>query len=209
MKRLTLGLAALLALAPALASAAVTVKGSDTMVILAQRWAEEYMKKNAGKKVQVTGGGSGTGIAALINGTTEIANASRAIKPDEAARVRFHLMVGAIANRRQHRPIRGRNLRQVLYVAAHFYEVGLDRNPARFLRMTGDGNLHPSGKNITGQSRLRLALHEHGNRVECSVGAAPDENVAFHCPDNHILWSLRRSWSRRWCGCKRRGDNGR
>lgn len=88
MKRLSLALAALLALAPALASAAVTVKGSDTMVILAQRWAEEYMKKQAGKKVQVTGGGSGTGIAALINGTTEIANSSRPMKGDEKSKVR-------------------------------------------------------------------------------------------------------------------------
>jgi phosphate transport system substrate-binding protein len=89
MKRSLLLLAAALAAAPALARAGtVTVKGSDTMVILAQRWAEDYMKKNPGKKVQVTGGGSGTGIAALINGTTEIANASRSIKPDEAAKVR-------------------------------------------------------------------------------------------------------------------------
>lgn len=88
MKRFVLALAALLALAPALASAAVTVKGSDTMVILAQRWAEEYMKKNAGKKVQVTGGGSGTGISALINGTTDIADASRPMKDDEKAKVR-------------------------------------------------------------------------------------------------------------------------
>src|SRR5512134_41345 len=83
---LTLPLLALLA-APALASAAVTVKGSDTMVILAQRWAEEYMKKSPGKSVQVTGGGSGTGIAALINGTTDIANASRAMKKDEKQKV--------------------------------------------------------------------------------------------------------------------------
>jgi phosphate transport system substrate-binding protein len=83
---LTLPILALLA-APALASAAVTVKGSDTMVILAQRWAEEYMKKNPGKSVQVTGGGSGTGIAALINGTTDIANASRAMKKDEKQKV--------------------------------------------------------------------------------------------------------------------------
>lgn len=66
----------------------VTVKGSDTMVILAQRWAENYMKANAGKRVQVTGGGSGIGIAALINGTTEIANASRAMKDAEKAKVR-------------------------------------------------------------------------------------------------------------------------
>jgi phosphate transport system substrate-binding protein len=90
MKRILFALAALAALAsPALAAAGtVTVKGSDTMVILAQRWAEEYMKKNPGKKVQVTGGGSGTGIAALINGTTDIADASRAIKEDEIAKVR-------------------------------------------------------------------------------------------------------------------------
>jgi phosphate transport system substrate-binding protein len=88
MKRSLLALAAVLAVAPALATAAVTVKGSDTMVILAQRWAEEYMKKNAAKKVQVTGGGSGTGIAALINGTTDIADASRPMKDDEKAKVR-------------------------------------------------------------------------------------------------------------------------
>ncbi len=87
MIRKALVLAALLA-APALATAALTVKGSDTMVILAQRWAEEYMKKNPGKKVQVTGGGSGTGISALINGTTDIANASRPMKGDEKNKLR-------------------------------------------------------------------------------------------------------------------------
>jgi phosphate transport system substrate-binding protein len=85
MKRILLALALC---TPLLASAATTVKGSDTMVILAQRWAEEYMKKNPAKKVQVTGGGSGIGIAALINGTTEIANSSRSIKDDEKAKVR-------------------------------------------------------------------------------------------------------------------------
>jgi phosphate transport system substrate-binding protein len=93
MKRLSLAVAALVAVSPAVATAAVTVKGSDTMVILAQRWAEEYMKKNPGKKVQVTGGGSGTGIAALINGTTEVANASRAMKADEQAKVRDRFSV--------------------------------------------------------------------------------------------------------------------
>jgi phosphate transport system substrate-binding protein len=63
----------------------VTVKGSDTMVILGQKWAEAYMKKNPGTTVQVTGGGSGTGIAALLNGTTDICNSSRPIKPAETA----------------------------------------------------------------------------------------------------------------------------
>jgi phosphate transport system substrate-binding protein len=63
----------------------ITVKGSDTMVILGQKWAEVYMKQNKGVTVQVTGGGSGTGIAALINGTTNICQASRPMKDKEKA----------------------------------------------------------------------------------------------------------------------------
>ena len=77
----TLGLA--MAFAPAVAQAAVTVKGSDTMVVLGQRWAEEYMKSHAGQTIQVTGGGSGTGISALINGTTDVCEASRSMKDAE------------------------------------------------------------------------------------------------------------------------------
>jgi phosphate transport system substrate-binding protein len=61
----------------------LAVKGSDTMVILGQRWAETYMKANPGVTVQVTGGGSGTGIAALINGTTDICESSRPMKDKE------------------------------------------------------------------------------------------------------------------------------
>jgi phosphate transport system substrate-binding protein len=61
----------------------ITVKGSDTMVILAQKWAEVYMKTNTNVSVQVTGGGSGTGISALINGSTDICNASRPLKQSE------------------------------------------------------------------------------------------------------------------------------
>ena len=63
----------------------ITVKGSDTMVILAQKWAEIYMTDHPETKIQVTGGGSGTGFAALQNQTTDIANASRRIKPSETA----------------------------------------------------------------------------------------------------------------------------
>ena len=62
---------------------ALTIKGSDTMVQLGQRWAEIYMNQNPGVVIQVTGGGSGTGIAALINGSTDIAQASRVMKEDE------------------------------------------------------------------------------------------------------------------------------
>lgn len=61
----------------------VTIKGSDTMVILGQRWAESYMAAHPGAVIQVTGGGSGTGIAALINGTTDICQSSRPIKDAE------------------------------------------------------------------------------------------------------------------------------
>ncbi len=61
----------------------VTIKGSDTMVILGQRWAETYMKENKDAIVQVTGGGSGTGIAALIDKATDICAASRPMKDEE------------------------------------------------------------------------------------------------------------------------------
>jgi phosphate transport system substrate-binding protein len=61
----------------------ITVKGSDTMVILAQKWAEVYMKSHAETVIQVTGGGSGTGISALINGATDICNSSRPMKQSE------------------------------------------------------------------------------------------------------------------------------
>ncbi|HMN29950.1 MAG TPA: substrate-binding domain-containing protein, partial [Caldilineaceae bacterium] len=60
-------------------------KGSDTMVNLALAWAEAYHTVNPDLLVAVTGGGSGTGIAALINGTVDIANASRQMKADEIA----------------------------------------------------------------------------------------------------------------------------
>ncbi len=67
----------------AVAKSTITVKGSDTMVIMAQRWAETYMNTHPDVSVQVTGGGSGTGISALINGTTDICDASRPMKSSE------------------------------------------------------------------------------------------------------------------------------
>ncbi|MCX7723241.1 MAG: phosphate ABC transporter substrate-binding protein [Verrucomicrobiae bacterium] len=61
----------------------ITMKGSDTMVILAQKWAEVYMAKNPQTRIQVTGGGSGTGFAALQNKSTDLCNASRKIRARE------------------------------------------------------------------------------------------------------------------------------
>jgi phosphate transport system substrate-binding protein len=65
------------------ARATVNLKGSDTVLPLAQAWAEEYQKTHKGADVSVTGGGSGVGITALINGNTDIADASRPLQPKE------------------------------------------------------------------------------------------------------------------------------
>lgn len=67
---------------------AIQNKGSDTMVNLALAWAEAYTAQHPEVSIAVTGGGSGTGIAALINGTVDIANASREMKPEEIAEAR-------------------------------------------------------------------------------------------------------------------------
>lgn len=82
MKRFISTILALAAL-PLFAAKPVTIKGSDTMVIMNARLAEAFMAKNPGTTIQVTGGGSGVGIAALINGTTDVAAASRPIKSSE------------------------------------------------------------------------------------------------------------------------------
>ena len=58
-------------------------KGSDTMVNLAMVWAERYQQNNTAVRISVTGGGSGTGLASLMNGTVDVANASRQIKSEE------------------------------------------------------------------------------------------------------------------------------
>jgi phosphate transport system substrate-binding protein len=75
---------------PSSAKVIIQNSGSDTMVNLAQAWAEEYAEINRAVSVEVSGGGSGTGIAALINGTADIANCSRRMRPEEIERARQH-----------------------------------------------------------------------------------------------------------------------
>lgn len=65
------------------AKKALQIKGSDTMVNLGQAWAEAFMQKNPNISIAITGGGSGTGISALISGTTDIAQCSREMEPKE------------------------------------------------------------------------------------------------------------------------------
>jgi phosphate transport system substrate-binding protein len=74
----------------------ITVKGSDTLVILGQRWAEHYMKSNPEITLQITGGGSGTGIAALINGATNICMSSRPMKSKEKEQVKAKIGKDAV-----------------------------------------------------------------------------------------------------------------
>lgn len=96
--------------------------GSDTLVNLALAWAERYMALHPEVRISVTGGGSGTGIASLINGTIQIANASREMSAEEIAEakkngitpVKFTVALDAIAvvvNPRN--PVKGLTLRQI------------------------------------------------------------------------------------------------
>jgi phosphate transport system substrate-binding protein len=74
----------------------ITMKGSDTLLQVGQRWAEVYMNAHPEATIQVTGGGSGTGIAALIDGTTDICQASRQIKDAERDSLREKRNVEAV-----------------------------------------------------------------------------------------------------------------
>jgi phosphate transport system substrate-binding protein len=79
----TLVVAGLVTVSAVQARTVIQNKGSDTLVNVAQAWAEEYQKVDPDVAIAVSGGGSGTGIAAMINGTVDIANASRKMKDKE------------------------------------------------------------------------------------------------------------------------------
>ena len=66
----------------------LVIKGSDTVLPLAQAWAEAFMQKHSDVSISVSGGGSGVGIAALLDGTCDIADASRELKPEEAEKAK-------------------------------------------------------------------------------------------------------------------------
>lgn len=85
MKRLTAVVLGLCLMCGTSYAEMLQIKGSDTLINLVQRLSEVYMQQNPGKMIAVTGGGSGTGIAALINGKCDIANASRGMKSKEVA----------------------------------------------------------------------------------------------------------------------------
>ena len=127
-------------------AASIQDTGSDTLVNLALAWAERYMEENPQVRISVTGGGSGTGIASLINGTVQIANASREMSSEEIAEakkngitpVRFTVALDAIAvvaNRQN--PVSGLTLQQLsdLYTGrmTRWSEVGPGTGPVVLL----------------------------------------------------------------------------
>jgi len=138
---------------PTQASAYIQNKGSDTMVNLALAWAERYQAEHSDVSLSVTGGGSGTGIAALVNGTVDIANASRAMKSEEKQQaeangitpVEFTVARDAIAVIvNPENPVRQLTLQQISDIYSgkfnNWSEVGGDDRPiVRLSRETNSG----------------------------------------------------------------------
>jgi phosphate transport system substrate-binding protein len=128
-------------------------KGSDTIVNLALAWAEKYQAEHTDVRISVTGGGSGTGIAALINGTVDIANASRKIKDEEIAEAQSkgvepleHIIardaIAVIVNREN--PVNELTLQQIADIYSgkitNWSEVGGDDRPiVKLSRETNSG----------------------------------------------------------------------
>lgn len=128
-------------------------KGSDTIVNLALAWAEQYQGDHPDIRISVTGGGSGTGIAALLNGTVDIANASRKIKDEEIAQAQSngvepveHIIardaIAVIVNPKN--PVSKLTLQQIsdIYSGKHtnWQEVGGEDRPiVRLSRETNSG----------------------------------------------------------------------
>ncbi len=108
------------------ASQTIDNKGSDTLVNLALAWAESYMGAHPDMRISVTGGGTGTGIAAMLNGTVDIANASRAMKDEESTAAKANGIDAARACRggrrnRRRRPSRKPGERLTLQQLSDIY----------------------------------------------------------------------------------------
>jgi phosphate transport system substrate-binding protein len=130
-------------------------KGSDTIVNMALAWAEAYTSQRPEVRISVTGGGSGTGIAALINGTVDIANASRAMKSEEVERAQAndiepveHIVAGdaiaVVVNPTN--PVSALTIDQLSDIftgkITHWREVGGDDRPIVLLSRESNSGTH-------------------------------------------------------------------
>lgn len=136
-------------------SRAIQNKGSDTLVNVALAWAERYRDVDPSVSIAVTGGGSGTGIASLINGTVDIANASRAMKEKEFVEaadngieaVEFVVAIDALAVIvHPDNPVRDLSIRQLsdIYTAriTNWKEVGGKDEPIVLLSRETNSGTH-------------------------------------------------------------------
>ncbi len=199
------------------ADARVTIdtRGSDTLMIVAQVWAEEYHKHNPKVAVSVSGGGSGVGIAALINGTVDIANASRKMKPKEiemAERQGFQpeeYVVGQDALTiyvHKKNPITSLSLSQLAEINGEegsivkWSQLGItvpgckDQEILRISRQSSSGTYYHYRKTILGQSQdFKLGSFDmHGSKdVVTLVGKTPCaigySGLAYATPDVKLV----------------------
>jgi phosphate transport system substrate-binding protein len=117
--------------------------GSDTMVNLAQAWAEEYAKVDPTVSVEVSGGGSGTGIAALIEGTVEIANCSRRFEPSEIEQAKKN---------------RGKEPREFLVGFDALAVYVSKSNPIEEITLAQLGQIYGEGGTVTNWSQLGVKM---------------------------------------------------
>jgi phosphate transport system substrate-binding protein len=124
--------------------------GSDTMVNLAQAWAEEYAEVEPLVSVEVSGGGTGTGIAALINGTVDIANCSRRIESQEVEQAKKNT---------------GKEPREhtVGYdaLAVYVYKT----NPLKEIRLDQLAEIYGEGGKITKWSQLGVSMPRGADEI--------------------------------------------
>jgi len=130
-------------------------KGSDTMVNLALAWAEAYAEVRPEVRISVTGGGSGTGIAAMINGTVAVANASRKMKPEEMDEARAngiepveHIIAGDAIAVVLHpsNPVDGLSIAQLSAIftgqITNWHQVGGENRPIVLLSRESNSGTH-------------------------------------------------------------------
>lgn len=169
-------------------------KGSDTIVNLALAWAEEYQSLNPEVSISVTGGGTGTGIAALINNTVDIANASRSIKPEELEAaiangtepIEFIIARDAIAVIVNHNnPVNQLSLEQISDIYSgkinNWREVGGDDRP--IVRLSRETN---SGTHVYFLEEV-LRLGQENNKTLFSTDTLllpSSEGITFEVRDN-------------------------
>ncbi len=197
-------------------------KGSDTLVNLALAWAELYMHEHPQIRISVTGGGSGTGIAALLNGTVDLANASREMKPEEvtAAQAKGFTPVEFVVARdaiavvvNPTNPVKGLTLQQVsdIYTGriVNWREVGGEDRPIVLLsRESNSGTYVYFLENVIrmGESKSKLLFSPETLLMPSSEGISTEvrqnpnaigyDGLGYVTPDQKVLSVARDAASR-------------